>query len=113
MVGQVRAADQFGQRRPDVWLDDHVDVVVRTATLCPDRPPWLTAAGRVAGSGDLVGEVLVGVLAERAVREPLLVAQLHPAQVEYRLLHGDLDTLPAAGVRALVERGHDSRNEVD
>ena len=47
------------------------------------------------------------------LREPLLVAELHPAQVEDGVLHRDLDSLPAAGVRALIERGQDPCDEVD
>ena len=49
--------------------------------------------------------MLVRVLLERSAGEPLLVAKLDAAQVEDRLLHGDLDTLSTAGIRALVERG--------
>ena len=75
--------------------------------------PWLAAARRVARSRDLVGEMLVRVFAERSVREPLLVAQLHPAEVEHGVLHRDLDSLPAAGVGALIERRQDPGDQVD
>src|SRR6476659_6633321 len=57
--------------------------------------------------------MLVRILRERAAREPLLIAKLHAAQVEDRLLHGDLDTLSTTGVRALVQRGENPRDEVD
>src|SRR4029077_15485173 len=77
------------------------------------RPSGLAAPGGVARAGDLVAETLVRVLLQGATCEPLLVAKLDPAQVEDRLLHGDLDTLSTAGVRALVQRGQNPRDEVD
>ena len=42
------------------------------------------------------------------MREPLLVAQLHPAEVEDAVLHGAGDALAAARLLALEQRRHDA-----
>jgi hypothetical protein len=47
------------------------------------------------------------------VLQPLVVAQLDPAQVQHRMLHGDGHALSAAGVLTLVERGQDAGHRVD
>src|SRR5260370_32636854 len=49
---------------------------------------------------------------ELAMREPLLVEQLDPSQVEHAVLHRDVDLLAAAGAIALVERAHDADGEM-
>jgi hypothetical protein len=54
----------------------------------------------------------LAVFLERAVREALLVAQLHAAQVEHAVLHGASHALPLAAVRAVIERGDDAEREV-
>src|SRR5438093_171404 len=75
----------------------------------------MAAARGVAGARHRLAELAVGILRiflERAVREPLLVAQLDPAQVEHAVLHGDVDLLPAAGAIALIERAYDADGEM-
>ena len=49
---------------------------------------------------------------ERTVREPLLVAQFHPRQIEHAVLHGTEHLLPAAGAGALIKRSHDAEREM-
>src|SRR5580704_437775 len=44
--------------------------------------------------------------------EPLLIAHLYPAQVEHRVLHRNLDALPAPAASALVERSKDRRGHM-
>ena len=111
--GEFGAADQVGDGLPADRLDDHVDVVVGAARRAFHGPARLAAAGGIARSRDAVAEGLVGVFAQRSVLQPLVVAELDPAQVQHGMLHGDGHALSAAGVLALVERGQDAGHRVD
>src|SRR5204863_296340 len=67
------------------------------------------ARGRLA-EGDALAEL--AVFLERPVREPLLVAQLHPAQVQHAVLHGAVDLLAEAALGPMIERRDDAEGEV-
>src|ERR1700734_3328346 len=113
MIGEVGSADELRERCPAGRLDDDVDVVVRTATFGANGPSRLASPGRVARPGHLVAEVLVRIFVQWAMSQALLIAQLHPTQVEHGRLHRNLNTLPTAGVGALEQRSQDRRNEVN
>src|SRR3954468_3304615 len=81
-------------------------------TIQPGWPPPEAFPGARHRGPELAVGVL-RVLLERTVLEPLLVAQLDPAQVEHRVLHRALDPLAAAGLLALVERGEHAGHQVD
>ena len=76
----------------------------------------MAAAGGVAGARDRVAELAVRILRillERPVRQPLLIAQLHAAQVQHRILHGDRHALPAAALLPVQQRGENAGHEVN
>src|SRR3954470_364149 len=113
------AADHVADLLPDRRLGDEVDVCVGIAlpALALQDAPGLAAARVVAGArhrvaeGDALAEL--AVFLERAMREPLLVAQLHPAEVEDAVLHGAGDALAAARLLALEQGGDDAEREVE
>src|SRR3546814_8716147 len=112
---QLLAAAELHHRRPARRLDDDVDVVVRAVALGADAPARLPAARGVAGARRGFAEGAVRVLRiflERPVGETLLVAQLDAAEVEHRVLHGDLDALALAGLLALQQGGQDAGDAV-
>src|SRR3954465_986353 len=116
VLDELRMADLLHERRPDLRLDHDVQPRVRAVVghrLAAHGPAGLAAAGGVAGARDEVLELLVRVLLERPVLQALLVAQLHATQVQDAAAHGDLDPLPAARVRALVQRRADRAEQVD
>src|SRR5262249_30508882 len=79
-------------------------------------PAGLAAPGIVAGARHRLAErdafAVLAVLGERPMREALLVAQLHPGEIEHAILHRAQDALTAAGANALVERAGDAECEV-
>src|SRR5262249_8076650 len=110
----VGLADQVADLAPDRRLGDEIDVGVRVVlpALAFEDPAGLAAAGIVAGARHRLAErnafAELAVLAERAVREPLLIAQLDAGEVEHAILHGAQHLLAAPGADALVERAHDA-----
>src|SRR5262249_24960863 len=84
--------------------------------LAFENPAGLAAAGIVAGARHRLAKrnalAVLGVFRERAMREPLLVTQLHARQIEHTVLHGTQHLLAAAGAHALVERCHDPEGEM-
>src|SRR3954462_10022224 len=116
VIDEVGVPDLVHERLPHLRLDDDVQPRVRAVVghrLAAQGPAGLAAAGGVAGARDEVLELLVRVLLERAVLEPLLVAQLHAAEVQDAAAHRDLHALAAARVGALVQRGADRAEQVD
>ena len=47
------------------------------------------------------------------MREPLLIAQLHAAEIEHAVLHRDIDLLAAARADALIKCGDDAEREME
>src|SRR5690606_11911952 len=90
----ARLADQVADRAPDRRLGDEIDVGVRVGlpALALQNPAGLAAAGIIAGARRCVAEgdafAILAVFGEWTVLQPLLVAQLHAAEVEYAVLHG-------------------------
>ena len=76
---------------------------------CPP-PESLPARGTGVAEGHALSEL--AVFLERPVRQALLVAQLHPAQVEHAILHGRGHPLAPAGLRALEQRRDDAKREM-
>ncbi|MNS98248.1 hypothetical protein D3C86_1505670 [compost metagenome] len=60
----------------------------------------------------MVVELIVGVLAQRAGIQALLVAQFHAAQVQYGVLHGDFHALAAPRMLALQQCAQDPDHAV-
>ncbi len=46
------------------------------------------------------------------MREALLVAQLHAAQVQHAILHRGQHLLPPPRMRALIQSGHDTKRQM-
>src|SRR5918999_1499810 len=84
MLDQGLPADQLHERRPTRRLDDHVDIIVGTAGSASQGLTRLPAARSIARPGNGLAEALVRIFAQRSVRQALLIAQLDPAQVQYR-----------------------------
>src|SRR5207302_5833451 len=55
---------------------------------------------------------VLAVLRERAMREALLIAQLHARQIEHAVLHRAQHPLAAAGALALDQRAADAEREM-
>src|SRR5439155_12837855 len=65
-----------------------------------------------AGARHGVAELLGRVLQQWSVLEPLLVAHLDPAQIEYGVSHRDFHPLAPAGAFAVEQRGENAGNRV-
>src|SRR5207244_4243202 len=95
---------------PHRRLGDEIDVGVGVAlpALALQDPAGLTAARIVAGARHRSAErhalAVLAVFLQRAVREALLVAQLHTTEIEHAVLHGCQHALAAPRPVALVER---------
>src|SRR3954465_5133252 len=116
VLDELGLADLLHQRGPALRLDGGVQPRVLAVVghrLAAHGPAGLAAAGGVAGAGDEVEELLVGVLLERPALEALLVAQLHAAEVEDAAAHRDLHALAAPRVGPLVQGGADGAEQVD
>ena len=113
-----RLADQVADRAPHRRLGDEIDVGVGIGlpALALEDPARLAAAGIVAGARHRVAErnafAVLAVFGQRAVREPLLVAQLDAREIEHAVLHGAEHLLAAAGAVALIERGDNAEREM-
>src|SRR4029077_4176695 len=111
-------ADQVADLLPHRRLGDEVDVGVGIGlpTLALQDDAGLAAAGVVAGTRRRLAErdalAELRVFRQRPVREALLVAQLHAAEVQHTVLHGRQHPLAAARALALVERAHDAQRQV-
>src|SRR4029077_1623973 len=85
--------------------------------LALEDPARLAAARVVAGARRRVAErdalAVLAVLGERAVLEPLLVAQLDAREVEHAVLHGAQHLLAAAGALALDQGAGDAEREME
>src|SRR5262249_62105222 len=55
---------------------------------------------------------VLAVFGQRAMRQPLLIAQLDACEVEHAVLHSAEHALPAPGADALIERADDAEREV-
>jgi hypothetical protein len=113
MFDQLGPADQLHQRRPDLRLDDDVDIVVGAPALGAHGLARLAATGGIARARHLVAELRVWVFLERPMLEALLVAHLDAAEIEHCVLHRDLDALAASGLCALVEGGENAGDAMD
>src|ERR1700744_1273347 len=118
VVDPAFLADDLAHGRPDRGLRDEVDVGVRIGlpALALEDRPGLAAAGGVAGARHGVAELAVRILRilleHAGALEALLVAQLHAAQVQHRVLHRREHALAAARGLALEERRHDAQRQV-
>ena len=112
VLDQLGLANQVHQRRPARGLDDHVDIIVLAAGRAFQGGAGLSPARGVGRAGHEIAELLGGVFGQGAVGQPLLVAQLDPAQVEHRILHGHLHPLSPAGFFALEQGGQDAGHAV-
>ena len=111
-------ADHLGQPFERSRLGDDIGIRIGVGfpTLALDDPARLPAAGRIAGAGHGIAEVFVRVLGEflqRPVGQALLIAQLDPAQVEHRVLHGAFDALAAARMGAVIQRRQNPGDQMD
>src|SRR5258705_5793551 len=110
--------DSLGGSHPVRTLDREVDVGVGVGlpAFALEHPARLATAAGVATARDGVAERAVGglrVLREVAeALEPLLVAELHAAEIQHRFLHGHEHPLALAGLLALQEGGEDADQEV-
>src|SRR5581483_4022536 len=113
-----RLADQVADRAPDRSLGDEIDVGIGIAlpSFALHDPARLTAARIVAGARGRLAErhafAVLAVFGERAVFEPLLIAQLDAGEIEHTVLHRREHLLTAAGARALKECGDDAEREM-
>ena len=99
-------------------LGDHINVSVRIGlpSFASDDPARVASAGGIAGARHGVAEFAVGVLRilfERAVGEPLLVAKLHAAEVQHRILHRARHSLAPAALLAMKQGRQDARYQMD
>src|SRR6266581_2410837 len=114
----ILLADHLADRRPDRGLGDEVDVGVGIVfpTLALEDPAGLAAPGGIAGARHGIAELAVRMLRvfrqHAGAGQSLLVAQLDPAQVQYRVLHRRQHALSAAARNALIERGDNTQGEV-
>ena len=89
VVDEVLAADELHERFPALGLDDDVEVVVGSAGLAAHaRAPGCPPPEAFPERGTASPNSRVRVLRERPVGQSLLVAQLDPAEVQHRVLHG-------------------------
>ena len=113
-----RLADQIADHAPDRRLGDEIDVGVGIGlpAFAFQDPAGLAAAGIVAGARHRLPEgnafAELAVFGQRAVRQPLLVAQFHARKIEHAVLHGAEHLLAAAGPHPLIERGDDAEGEM-
>src|SRR5262249_1539763 len=113
-----RLADQVADRTPYRRLRDEIDVGVGIVlpSLAFQDPARLAAAGIVAGARYRLTKryalAILTVFAERAVLEPLLVAQFYAGEIEHAVLHRAQDLLAAAGALALDQRTADAKGEM-
>ena len=118
IVEPLGVPDHLGERGERLQLGDDVGVGVGIGlpALALDDPPGMTAARRVAGARDRLAELAIRILRvflQRTVGEPLLIAELHAAEVEHRVLHRARDALAAAALLALDQGGQDAGDQVD
>ena len=118
-IGQpFLAADHLADGFPDRRLGDEVDVGVGIGfpALALENPSRLPAAGGVARARDGIAERAVGILRvllhDVRPREPLLIAQLHAAEIEHAVLHRGEHALTAARRVALVQGGDDAQRQM-
>ena len=118
-IGQpFLAAYHFADGVPDRRLGDEVDVRVGVGlpALALENPSGLPAARGVPRPRGGIAERAVGVLRvlleDMRPCEPLLIAQLHAAQVEHAILHRGEYALTAARGVALVQGRHDPQRKM-
>ena len=84
--------------------------------LALENPSRLAAAGGVTRARNGIAERAVGILRvllhDVRPREPLLIAQLHAAQIEHAVLHGREHLLAAARRVPLVQSGDDAQRQM-
>src|SRR5262249_35402611 len=111
-------ADEAADLLPHRRLGDevHVGIGIGLPAFALHDPPRLATAGIVAGARHRLAErdafAILAVFLERAVLEALLIAQLHPAQIEHAILHGGEHALAAARAVALIERADNAERQV-
>src|SRR5690348_16365595 len=113
IIGQLRTANQSTQSRPNLWLDNHVTIIVgpaRPAAQCRAR---LSTARGIAGPWHCITKLAVGIFSQGAALKTLLVAYFDAAKVEHRVLHRNFDALPAASMSALIQCGQNTRDGVN
>ena len=111
-------ADRLADFLPHRRLGDEVEI--RVGILLPalalQDPPRLAAAGGIARARHRGAELAVRVLRvflhDPGAGEPLLIAELHAAEVKHAVLHRGEDFLAATRALALIERGDDAERQV-
>src|SRR6202022_852369 len=105
----LRLADQVADRTPHRGLRDEIDVGIRIGlpALAFENPARLSATRIVAGARHGLAEfhafAVLAVFLQWPMREALLIAELHPRQIQNTVLHRAEYLLPAAGTDALIE----------
>ena len=118
VANPVFLANHFAHRRPHRRLGDEINIGVRVGfpALALQDGAGLTAARCIAGTRDRIAKRRIGVLRVfvhgAGAFQALLVAQLHAAEVEHRVLHGGQHFLPASAAVALKQRGHNAQSQV-
>ncbi len=114
----LRLAQRAADRLPGVTLNREVDVSVRVGfpALALEHPTRLTATAGVTATRHDIAELAVRIL--RILFEvadtvqTLLVAQLHAAQVDDRILHRDSDLLATARLTTADDGRQNTDREV-
>src|SRR6516162_2070353 len=102
-------ADHVADLLPHRRLRDEIDVGVGIGlpALAFEDAAGLATAGVVGGARHRLAKgnafAMLAVFRQRAVREPLLVAQLDATKIEHAILHRGRDALTLARPGALVE----------
>src|SRR5262252_5862880 len=113
-----RLADYVADRAPDRRLRDEIDVGVRIGlpAFALEDPAGLAATGIIAGARHSIAEAhalaVLAVFGQRAMLQPLLIAQLDTAEVEDAVLHRSQDALAAPCADALIERRNNAKREM-
>src|SRR4029077_15529586 len=111
-------ADDLADLLPHGRLGDEVEIGVGITlpTLAFDDPARLPATRGVTRARHRGAELAIRVLRvflhDAGAREPLLIAQLHAAQIEHPVLHGGEYSLTAASGLALIERADDAERQM-
>ncbi len=104
----------LGQCIPNRFLDDHVDVIVRTARLALDGITKLSPARIIPGTRHCT-HPLTGrnrVFRECLSRQALMVTEFHATKVHHAIHHRHLDILALAGPICLIERSEQANGQM-
>src|SRR5262245_24652931 len=112
-------ADNLGQRRKSLCLDDHVFIGIRIGfpTLASNDPARMSSSGSIACPRYSRAEFAIGILRifleDAGTGDPLLVPKLHATEVQHGILHRDGDALALAAPFAMKQGGEDSSYQMN